>query len=139
MENERLLRSPQRQREQIRVKCNISYTCTTSGLIQIVALMLPFLAILFVTIQIKDESLIDMSNKWVILQFALILSRLLPFLFYDVEEPYYFKRTMTFYELGMTIAVLLIYVMAIPFLYSKEEPRFLNVMRRSFAIKPRIT
>lgn len=59
--------------------------------------MLPFLAILFVIIQIKDESLIDLSNKWVILQFALILCRLLPFLFYDVEEPYWLKRTLTLY------------------------------------------
>ena len=59
--------------------------------------MLPFLSILFVTIQINDQYLIEMSNNWVIIQFLLILCRLMPFLFYDVQETFHFKRTMTLY------------------------------------------
>ncbi|XP_051166601.1 uncharacterized protein LOC127284923 [Leptopilina boulardi] len=123
--NERLLNES--EGETIQLKCNFHYVCSAPGLIQIVELMLPPLGFLFITIQILDSSLIDLSNRWIFIQLILILLRLIPFLVFKIQALYYL-RALLCYELCMTIAVLACYIVAIPFIFSKDEPRAINMM-----------
>ncbi|XP_043481786.1 uncharacterized protein LOC122510900 [Leptopilina heterotoma] len=123
--NERLLNGD--ERETIQLKCNFHYVCSAPGLIQIVELMLPPLGFLFITIQILDSSLIELSNRWIIIQLFLILLRLIPFLLFEAQATYYL-RALLLYELCMTVGILACYVVAIPFIFSKDEPRAINMM-----------